>query len=148
MNKSLKIWKFSAIVYLLRLFALSAVLEASKKMKLFPYQQIRNIFFKKHNLGKCEIISEVGKVSEDRWTVPDNIIKPPYYEKLNQQSQSYGTIEIKNDEQIAGMRESCKLAANILKKCGNILKVFSLNQINLNQLKINFFLDRNDDGSD
>lgn len=94
-------------------------------MKLFPYQQIRNIFFKKHDLGNCKQISEVGKVSSDRWIVPDHIIKPPYYETPNKPSGTYGPIEIKNAEQIAGMRESCKLAANILKKCGQILKVMS-----------------------
>lgn len=65
---------------------------------------------------------EVGKVSKDRWTVPDHIVKPPYYETLGRPSRTDGTIEIKDDEQIAGMRDSCKLAANILKKCGDVVK--------------------------
>lgn len=87
-------------------------------------QQIRNIFFKRRDRGTCKnIIMEPGKVSKDRWTVPDHIDKPPYYETINRPSLTSGLIEIKNDEQITGMRASCKLAANILKKCENILKV-------------------------
>ena len=94
-------------------------------MKLVQYKQIRNIFFKKHNRGSCKnIITEPGNVSKERWTVPDNIEKPPYYETLNRPSETSGSIEIKTDEQITGMRKSCKLAANILKRCGDILKVF------------------------
>lgn len=93
-------------------------------MKLGRYQQIRNIFFKKHNRGTCKnIITEPANVSKERWTVPDEIDKPPYYETLNRPSSTSGSIEIKTDEQIAGMRKSCKLAANILKKCADILKV-------------------------
>lgn len=92
-------------------------------MKKIQYQQFRNIFFKRHNLGSCDVIREAGKVSKERWTVPDHIAKPPYYETLNSPSRTDGTIEIKDDEQIAGMRKSCKLAANILKKCGDIVKV-------------------------
>jgi methionyl aminopeptidase len=86
-------------------------------------QQIRQIFFKSRNFGKCELIREVGNVSKERYTVPDHIVKPPYYETLNKPSLTSGQIEIKNDEQIAGMRASCKLAANILKKCGAMIKV-------------------------
>lgn len=91
---------------------------------ILRYQQIRNIFFRKHNRGATKnIITEPGNVSKERWIVPDNIDKPPYYETLNRPSITNGKIEIKTNEQIKGMRESCKLAANILRRCGNILKV-------------------------
>lgn len=92
-------------------------------MKLTAYQQARNFFFKKYNLGKCELVRELGKVSKERWNVPDHIAKPPYYETLNRPSKTDGRIEIKSDEDIARMRRSCKLAANILKKCADIVKV-------------------------
>lgn len=92
-------------------------------MKFPSHQQIRQIFFKARNLGRCELVREAGKVSKERWTVPDHIVKPPYYETLNKPSLTSGKIEIKSDEQIAGMRESCRLAANILKKCGELIKV-------------------------
>lgn len=96
-------------------------------MKFIRFQQVRSLFFKKHNFGKCEHVTELGNVSKDRWTVPDHIVKPPYYETLNKPSLTTGTIEIKNEEQISFMRESCKLAANILKKCGDIVKVNKFN---------------------
>lgn len=91
--------------------------------KMFFSQPARRFFFKKHNLGTCKQITELGKVSTERWTVPDQISKPTYYETLNKPSHTVGSIEIKSDEQISGMRKSCKLAANILKKCGDNLKV-------------------------
>lgn len=40
--------------------------------------------------------------------------------------------EIKNHRQILGMRESCKLAANILKRVGNYVKVKFSNVTNVN----------------
>lgn len=88
------------------------------------YKQSR-FFFKKYNLGSCKAIHDVGKVSTERFTVPDHIDKPCYYETQKKpQDPSFGlSIEIKNDEQIQRMRESCKLAANILKKCGQEIKV-------------------------
>jgi methionyl aminopeptidase len=92
-------------------------------MKIFSHQQIRQFFSKKRNLGKCNYIKEVGKVSSERWTVPDHIVKPPYYETLNKPSITSGEIEIKSAKQIAGMRESCKLAANILKFVADIVRV-------------------------
>lgn len=78
-------------------------------MKFLNYQQVRSIFSKKYNLGTCVLVTELGNVSNSRWTVPDNIVKPPYYETLNKPSSTTGTIEIKNDEQIRLMRESCRL---------------------------------------
>lgn len=87
------------------------------------YQQSRQ-FFKSYDVGKCSLIRNVGKVSPDRYTVPDHIVKPLYYEAASKSTQT-DFIEIKNEEQILGMRKACKLAANILKKCGTILKVSS-----------------------
>lgn len=87
------------------------------------FTPIRRFFFKTKNLGTCELIHEVGKVSTARWIVPDHIQKPSYYDTKNKPSRTYGTIEIKNEEQIARMRESCKLAANILDKCKGIVNV-------------------------
>lgn len=55
--------------------------------------------------------------------VPDHITKPHYYFELTEPSSTAGPIELKSPEQILGMRESCKLAANILNKCGPILRV-------------------------
>lgn len=90
----------------------------------FPTRQIvRHLFLKTHNLGTCNVIAAPGKVSDKRWTVPDHITKPPYYETLNKPSITTGSIEIKNAEEISAMRGSCKLAANILKKCSEIVKV-------------------------
>jgi hypothetical protein len=85
------------------------------------YQQSR-FFFQSYNVGKCSLIRKVGKVSPDRYTVPDHIDKPPYYENALK-PDPINFIEIKNLEQIKGMRSACKLAANLLKKCGSILKV-------------------------
>lgn len=88
------------------------------KMRFF-----RHFFSRSKDLGVCEIIRDAGKVSTARWTVPDHIIKPPYYETMEPTKQTLGKIEIKTDEQIWRMRESCKLAANILKSCSAVAKV-------------------------
>jgi hypothetical protein len=91
------------------------------KATLFS-QQIRT-FFKKYNVGKCDnLIRKVGKVSSTRQTVPEHIAKPPYYETCEKPNAD-DFIEIKNETQIRGMRDACKLAANILKKCGNMIQV-------------------------
>lgn len=89
---------------------------------LHLFQPVRQ-FFKKPNLGSCKLITELGVVSQERYTVPEHIDKPPYYETLNKPSLTSGSIEIKNDEEISKMRASCRMAANILKKCGEMLKV-------------------------
>lgn len=75
------------------------------------------------DLGTCNLILETGIVSNENFTVPDHILKPKYYDVRNQPSRTDGRIEIKNEDQIMKMRESCRLAANILKQCGKILKV-------------------------
>lgn len=118
--------------------------ETFNKMKAKNfYQQTRN-FFKSYNVGKCNnLIRKVGKVSPDRYTVPDLIDKPSYYENASRPIQSIETIEIKNEEQIQGMRKACKLAANILKKCSDIVKV-SRSFFKVSQLSISRFLGRFD----
>lgn len=69
------------------------------------------------------MIREVGKVSIDSYSVPEHIKKPHYFHKLNKQASTIGKIEIKNEEQIEGMRRSCKLAARILGMCEEVVKV-------------------------
>lgn len=90
------------------------------------YKQTRNFgfIFQKYNVGSCHLVRELGKVSSDRFHVPDHIDKPFYYETQgSSKTDTIGDIEIKNSEQIQRMRESCKLAANILKLCGEKIEV-------------------------
>lgn len=54
--------------------------------------------------------------------VPDNIVKPPYY-KTGVPLPPLSQAEIKNTEQIDGMKKSCSLASQILANVKNILKV-------------------------
>lgn len=56
--------------------------------------------------------------------VPDDIPKPEYYTN-NQipKNSTIGRIEIKTDKAIEHMRQSCGIAAKILKSCGNIVGV-------------------------
>lgn len=55
--------------------------------------------------------------------VPDHIKKPSYY-KTGIPDPGPETAEVKNVQQISKMRDSCKLAANILQRVGKHLKVF------------------------
>lgn len=80
------------------------------------------IFSKGYNFGVCSIIEDLGKVGAER-QVPDHIIKPAYFYALNEQSSQEGPVEIKNVQQIHGMRRTCSLAANILESTGKILKI-------------------------
>ncbi|XP_053695986.1 methionine aminopeptidase 1D, mitochondrial [Sabethes cyaneus] len=73
---------------------------------------------KKFDLGTCNLV-EPGKVSPER-TIPDHIAKPDYYFVRNSPSATDGQGEIKSVDQIHGMRESCRLAASILKKTCDI----------------------------
>jgi methionyl aminopeptidase len=75
---------------------------------------------KKVDYGKFNIV-EPGSVSPQK-QVPDYIPKPSYY-VTGEPSEVMEAPEIKNHRQILGMRESCKLAANILKRVGNYVKV-------------------------
>lgn len=67
-------------------------------------------------------ITELGNVSNER-EVPDHIVKPSYYfTPMTGPSDNTGPVEIKNRQQIEGMRESCRLAANILNSVNSLLK--------------------------
>lgn len=91
-------------------------------MRLTTFKPIRKLFSKKYNLGNCNIV-QPGIVSKERWAVPAHIVKPFYYDKINSPSRTDGEIEIKTESEIAGMCATSKLAANILKKCSEIVKV-------------------------
>lgn len=70
--------------------------------------------------GQFEIISPASVSPE--LIVPEHIAKPPYY-TTGQPTSSPSRAEIKSKEQINVMRESCRLAAEILNKCGNLISV-------------------------
>lgn len=76
----------------------------------------------RYDFGKCSLITELGKVSPERH-VPDHIQKPTYYFEPIDRPDQDGPGEIKTSDQITGMRQACKLAANILKSTANILRV-------------------------
>lgn len=85
---------------------------------------LRSLFGKRNHFpDHPNVVRNLGKVLKNRYEVPAHIKKPHYYSKLNKPSSLMGEIEIKNEEQINGMRQSCKLAANILKMCDDIVKV-------------------------
>lgn len=86
--------------------------------KFFRSFSQANIFVNHPN-----VIRQLGKVTENRYEVPEHINKPYYYFKPNKPSSTIGKIEIKNEQQIEGMRRSCKLAANILQICNDVVKV-------------------------
>lgn len=65
----------------------------------------------------------LGKVSPDWYKIPENIKKPNYFYSLNKPSRTTGRIEIKNEKHIEGMRKSCKIAAEVLKKSEEFVKV-------------------------
>lgn len=50
-------------------------------------------------------------------------------------SSTLGEPEIKSESQIIKMRDSCRLAANILKSCENIVKVIGLNKVTSDKIK-------------
>lgn len=72
------------------------------------------------DFGKFSVV-RIGKVSQFR-DIPNHIIKPNYYD-TGIPVTGPSLPEIKSKEQISRMRDSCKLAANILKKVGQTLRV-------------------------
>lgn len=72
--------------------------------------------------GKYEIVRP-GMVSPERY-VPEHIEKPDYF-YVNDIPDMYKSFkaEIKHAKAVQSMRESCRLAANILDSCSKILKV-------------------------
>lgn len=68
--------------------------------------------------------------------LPEHIEKPPYYYEDDVPDLFKSPkIEIKRPKAIASMRDSCRLAANILNKCEKILKVKTLDEKILNEPK-------------
>ncbi|XP_044740443.1 methionine aminopeptidase 1D, mitochondrial isoform X2 [Chrysoperla carnea] len=78
----------------------------------------KNLNFR--DFGKYSIVMP-GQVSPMR-SVPEHIEKPDYY-KTGEPKPATRDIEIKNSKQIQLLKDSCKLAANILEESGKILKV-------------------------
>ncbi|KRT81599.1 Peptidase [Oryctes borbonicus] len=74
---------------------------------------------RKINFGNYEIV-EPGIVSPGR-TVPSNIKTPNYIS--GDVISTPDVVEIKNETQIAGMKDSCKLAANLLRKIGQFIQI-------------------------
>ncbi|XP_075152831.1 methionine aminopeptidase 1D, mitochondrial [Haematobia irritans] len=92
------------------------------KLLQFPIRQFMSRFTKtKPNFGTCNTV-EPGNVSAER-EIPEHIVKPEYYYKPMPPGYTLGEPEIKNPEQIENMRNSCRLAARILKSCHDIIKV-------------------------
>lgn len=84
------------------------------------YWALTRAFSYRTNFG-CYKIVEIEEVSPPR-DVPDHIKKPSYY-KTGIPDASPEIPDVKNAEQISKMRDSCKLAANILQNVGKHLKV-------------------------
>lgn len=79
----------------------------------------RKILNTKISYGNYSIVKP-GKVSAQK-TIPPHIPKPPYYES-GTPTPPLLQAEIKDNEQICKLRASCKLAANILRECGNNIR--------------------------
>lgn len=93
-------------------------------MLLFKSRIFFRSFSQENNfVNHPNVIRQLGKVIKNRYEVPEHIKKPHYYFFPNKASSTIGKIEIKNEKQIEGMRKSCKLAANILQMCTDVVKV-------------------------
>lgn len=79
-----------------------------------------NIIFR-HDSGTYDIVRP-GRITVELH-VPEHILKPSYYYQYEPPSISEGNIEIKRPGQVEKLRESCRIAANILKNCSNIVQV-------------------------
>lgn len=77
-------------------------------------------FFRRDS-GTYEVVRP-GNVSDEQH-VPDHIVKPSYYFQYEPPRMPVGFAEVKRDGQIEKLRESCRIAANVLKKCANIVQV-------------------------
>lgn len=63
-----------------------------------------------------------GIVSEEL-SVPAHIDKPTYYYAFEEPSDTFTNPELVGINSIAIMRDTCRLAATILDKCQDVLKV-------------------------
>lgn len=80
-------------------------------------------------------------VSVERF-IPDAIMKPKYfYEYQPPDMFSSESAEIKMEIKISKMRDSCRLAANILEKCSKLIQVgvFTFNFFPHTHIKKNCF---------
>lgn len=84
-----------------------------------PFSDIFCLSFR-YDLGTYEIVKP-GKVSPEL-LVPDHIQKPPYYFEYLPPCDTDGKPAPKLRTQVKGVRESGKIAANILKKTSTILQ--------------------------
>lgn len=86
-------------------------------------QIVRHLLFAKKSqphFGKYSIV-QPADITKTK-LVPDNVPKPSYHE-TGQPLEKIPHPEVKNMKQIQGMRDSCKLAANVLKTVGESIKV-------------------------
>ncbi|KAJ8924437.1 hypothetical protein NQ315_007233 [Exocentrus adspersus] len=90
--------------------------------RAFSVTRVRNFFWNKTkpDFGKYAIVKP-GKVSPRRF-VPEHIVKPSYY-LTGEPVEKIDRPEVKNQLQINRMRDSCRLAADILEKIGKNIKV-------------------------
>ncbi|KAH8287811.1 hypothetical protein KR018_000740, partial [Drosophila ironensis] len=72
--------------------------------------------------GTFDKITSTGTVSAER-SVPEAIQKPAYYFENLPSGETLGTPEIKDAGQIERMRQSGKLAAQVLRDCGKLALV-------------------------
>lgn len=92
------------------------------KLKIIQSFTKSNSTFNSSDTGIYHIVRP-GNVTPER-LVPEHIDKPIYYfDQYPPDLFTSGKPEIKLPSAINAMRESCKLAANILHRCGQILKV-------------------------
>lgn len=83
---------------------------------------VRYNFRFRANRGNFKIVRP-GKVSPQK-QVPQSIPKPSYH-VTGEPTELIFKPEIKNGDKLARMRESCKLAAEILRKAGEFVEVSS-----------------------
>lgn len=74
------------------------------------------------SFGKYDVVVP-GNVSLQK-TVPDRIPKPVYHESGIPDPQRL-TVEIKDEGQIQHMRDSCRIAANVLRDIGKSIQANS-----------------------
>ncbi|XP_017777241.1 PREDICTED: methionine aminopeptidase 1D, mitochondrial [Nicrophorus vespilloides] len=89
--------------------------------QLLGCRGLRNFWTqKKLDFGRYALV-EPGNVSPFK-PVPETIVKPAYYVS-GEPTPGPAEPEIKTEKQVSRMRDSCKLAANILKTVGDSIKV-------------------------
>jgi hypothetical protein len=85
----------------------------------FFFSNYRNTLNRSHKL----ILPDKFNADQLIHTVPHHIAKPSYYSKNELLHPMYGTADIQTPSVIKAMRTTSRLAANILDKCSEIVKV-------------------------